>query len=220
MREMSLPRCNLDNFTGAAEAWRRDAMEREDGATLFYFAGHGIQISLRNQALLLEGFGAGGPLGRHMIDTLSLRDGMAPFGNLENKPPPTLSRPNIARTQFYFVDACRTVPSRMPSLQQLSVNSVFDAETPDIADDRRAPIFYAALPKGDAQSAPEQQTLFSIALLRCLWGEAARPPNANELHKNRYYISSQSLNEGLKAPLDEVNRRLNGRQELDHRWCG
>lgn len=211
MRDMSVPKCDLNNFTRAAAAWREDARQRQTDVTLFYFAGHGIQEPSGNQALLLEGFGEPVPLGRHMVDALSLRAGMMPFANHRGDPPPTLPRPDIARTQFYFIDACRNRPDRMPRLQQVGANKIFDAEDPDIADDRLAPIFYAALPEGVAQSDPRQQTLFSLALLRCLSGEAARPPNETE---EKYYVSVHSLNEGLKRPLDEINRKLGGSQ----RW--
>jgi hypothetical protein len=212
MRDMNVPRCEKTNFSTAVRAWRADAIKRRDDATFFYFAGHGIQTA-GIQALILEGFGGEQePLGTHLVDTLSLRAGMAPFANLRGDPPPTFPRPDIARTQFYFVDACRNRPSRMPTLQQLRVNSVFDVEEPDIADDRRAPIFYAALPEGVAQAAPEQQTLFSLALLQCFSGDAARPPDETDPGKSKYYISSQSLNEGLKRPLDAVNKERGGRQ--------
>lgn len=211
LRSMSVPACNLDNFTMAAAAWRQDAMQQQTDVTLFYFSGHGLQEPSGNQVLLLDGFGAPVPLGRHMVDALSLRAGMTPFANHRNDPPPTLPRPNIARKQFYFIDACRNRPDRMPRLQQLAANKIFDAEEPDIPDDRLAPIFYAALPEGIAQSDPRQQTLFSLALLRCLAGEAARPPNETE---SQYYISVHSLNEGLKRPLDEINQKLGGNQ----RW--
>ena len=211
MRDMKVPACDLNNFTDAAAAWRQDAMQRSTDVTLFYFAGHGLQEPSGNQVLLLEGFGAPPPLGRHMVDALSLRAGMMPFANNRNDPPPTLPRPNIARTQFYFIDACRNRPERMPRLQGLGANKIFDVEDPDITDDRLAPIFYAALPEGVAQSDPRQQTLFSLALLRCLSGEAARAPNETE---TQYYISVHSLHEGLKRPLDEINQKLGGSQ----RW--
>ena len=211
LRGMSVPACDLNNFTNAAAAWRQDAMQQPTDVTLFYFSGHGLQEPSGNQVLLMEGFGEPVPLGRHMVDALSLRAGMMPFANNRNDPPPTLPRPDIARTQFYFIDACRNRPDRMPRLQQLGANKIFDAEDPDIPDDRLAPIFYAALPEGVAQSDPSQQTLFSLALLRCLSGEAAHPPNETE---TQYYISVHSLHEGLKRPLDEINQKLGGSQ----RW--
>lgn len=217
MRTMSVPACDLNNFTKAAKAWRLDAIQQQADVTLFYFAGHGIQEASGNQALLLEGFGGDERLGRHMANALSIRAGMAPFANDRGDPSPALPRPNVARTQFYFLDACRNRPPGMPRLLQLGVDPIFDVEEPDIVDDRQAPIFYAALPEGLAQSDPKQQTLFSLALLRCLSGEAARPPNETE---TKYYISVHSLTEGLKRPLDEINQKLGGSQRLQIHGLG
>ena len=219
MRDMSVPACNLKNFRDTAAAWRQDAMQQQTDVTFFYFAGHGIQEAA-NQALLLEDFGGTDPIGWHMMDALSIHAGMAPFANHRGDPPPALARPDIARTQFYFIDACRNRPPVMPRFQQLRINSAFDVEEPDFVDDRQAPIFFAALPEGVAQSDPKQQTLFSMALFRCLSGEAAHAPDETDARKSRYYISAHSLNEGLERPLNEINKQLGGQQTWDTHKVG
>jgi hypothetical protein len=214
MRNMSVPPCNLNNFRKAAADWRKDAMRQKTDVTFFYFAGHGIQEA-SNQALLLEDFGGTDPIGWHMMDALSLHAGMAPFANNGGYPPPVEARLNIARTQFYFIDACRNRPPSMPRFLQLRINTAFDVEEPDIVDDRQAPLFFAALPEGVAQSDPKQQTLFSMALFRCFSGEAAYPPDETDARKSKYYISAHSLNEGFERPLNEINSQLGGQQAWD-----
>lgn len=206
MAQLGAARCTLDLLKDAAKSWRDDAGARRDAATLFYFAGHGIERSRGDQVILLEGFGGpGGRLLEHGVDVKSLRGGMAP----------TVDRQGIARTQIYFIDACRNLPSVVLTYQQLQASWLFDVVESG-TDDRNAPIFFAAPPDGAAQAVPNEQTLFSIALLRCLKGEAAKPPrdDAEAPADTHWHVTSQSLNSGLEATLEELNRQYNGTQ----RW--
>ncbi|MGX9118886.1 hypothetical protein ACWTU6_19800 [Mesorhizobium sp. BHbsci] len=197
------PNCSMPLFRDAAEAWRNDAATNKNHSTLFYFAGHGIQITRNNQALLLDSFGDTGPVSMHSVDCSVLRNGMAP----------SLAHPDIARTQFYFVDACRNLPPANLSLENVRAGDVFQVHASGL-DDRRAPIFFASPPDGKAQAVPRVQTLFSIALLRCLAGRAAFPPDrmANGRAANHWYVSTQSIAQGLPIMLEEVNREYGGQQ--------
>jgi hypothetical protein len=206
MTQLGAPSCSLDPLRRAAMKWRDDASAQREAATLFYFAGHGIERSRGDQVILLDSFGdAGGLLLQHAVDVKSLRSGMAP----------TVARQNIARTQFYFIDACRNLPSVVLTYQQLQASWLFDVVESG-TDDRNAPIFFAAPPDGKAQAVPNEQTLFSIALLRCLKGEAAKPPRDDaEVPADRlWHVTSQSLNSGLETTLAELNRQYKGSQ----RW--
>ena len=199
------PSCSVSAFQLAADAWRRDALNDPDEAALFYFAGHGIQITRNNQALLLDTFGAAGPVSMHSVDVSSLRNGMAP----------SAAHPNIAKTQFYFVDACRNVPPSNLSLENVRASDVFQVQAAGL-DNRRAPIFFASPPDGRAQAVPRYQTLFSMALFRCLGGRAAFPPDRVKPGRaaNDWYVSTQSIAQGLPIVLDEINREYGG----DQRW--
>jgi Caspase domain len=203
MAQLGAPRCTLKSLQDAAVSWRTDAAQRRDAATLFYFAGHGIQRTRGDQILLLEDFASSSRLLEYAVDLSSLRDGMAP----------TRATQNIARTQFYFIDACRNLPPVVLSYQQLKAGYVFDVEESGL-DDRRAPVFFAAPPDARAQAVPTDQTLFAAALLRCLSGEAAQPPrdDGNGREMTDWHVTSQSLNRGLKTVLDELNRTWNGVQ--------
>lgn len=202
---LGAPGCSVATLQEAAAAWRADAAQRRDDASLFYFAGHGIQKSRNDQVLLLDTFGAPGPLASHSVDVNSLRNGMAP----------TQAHPEIARVQFYFVDACRNMPPGLTTFEDLKVSPVFDVVRSGI-DDRRAPIFFASLPDGKAQAVRGEQTLFSLALRRCLAGRAAFPPDqsAQGRARNEWYVSTQSLAQGFRSVLGEVNRQYQG----DQRW--
>lgn len=205
MGELAVPRSSTANMQAAAEKWRADAATSRDATTLFYFAGHGIQRTRGDQVLLLDGFGAGPRLLEHAVDTTSLRNGMAP----------TQQRPNMARGQFYFIDACRNLPAVVLTYQQLQASWLFDVVEPGI-DDRRAPIFFAAPPDAKAQSLANEQTLFGIALLNCLNGAAAMPPRDDGAGRDatHWHVTSQSLNRGLKTALADLNRRFN----LNQSW--
>ncbi|MCA2217349.1 hypothetical protein [Jidongwangia harbinensis] len=211
--ELLLPGCTLPAFVAAAAAWRDSAKRHPDGATLFYFAGHGIQRTRGDQVLLMEEFGRGGPLALQAVDVGTLRNGMAPYAGDGHS---SSARPGIARTQFYFVDACRNTPSRVLSLEDLRATPVFDVERSDLIDDRQAPVFYASIPAGVAQAVPGQQTLFSIALLRCLGGDAAEAPDhsAEGRRAAQWHVSSFSLQKGLAMRMTEVNRQYGGQQAI------
>jgi hypothetical protein len=133
-----------------AGAWRDDASANRENVTLFYFAGHGVHRNVGDSVMLLPGFGdgVGGAL-TDAIDTANIAADIAP----------TATRPSIAQTQFYFVDACRLLPEKFTRFERMSTTAVFDVEL-NARDDRRAPIFYAAIPGSLANGLRGEQTLF------------------------------------------------------------
>jgi hypothetical protein len=83
--------------TMAAE-WRKDASNNAEDMTFFYFAGHGTQRGSEDSVLMLDDFLTSDASLNECFEMHNLRSGMAP----------TPKRPNIALTQFYFVDAAWT----------------------------------------------------------------------------------------------------------------
>jgi hypothetical protein len=205
--QLSPPSADTSNFIDAANAWRDAAKNDALGATFYYFAGHGIQRSRGDQVLLLERFGqAGRPLLAHAVDMVTLRNGMAPSPGF----------PNIARTQLYFVDACRNLPVQILNFETLQTTPVFDV-TLSTLDDRRAPIFYASVPDGKAGAIPDEGTLFSRALLACLGGAAGQPPDdgaAETRATTDWHITYGSLHEALTWHMDTLNRQFGWQQTL------
>jgi hypothetical protein len=195
----------IDVLKDAAE-WRQDASGSHDNITLFYFAGHGVQRSIGDSVMLLPGFGdgVGGTL-KDAIDTANIAAGMAP----------TPGRPNIAQTQFYFVDACRILPDEFRKFEKMPTTAVFDVEL-NSRDDRRAPIFYAAIPGTIANGLRGQQTLFSKALLECLKGTAAEATDEEDAQGNaKWRVSVHSLDKALDTSIKALNRSLGANQEYD-----
>jgi hypothetical protein len=194
-------------FRQAARKWRQDASASQQAATLFYFAGHGLQRSRGDQVLLLQEFGdPNEALLADAVDLVRLRNGMAP----------AVGREQIARVQYYFVDACRNLPSQLTSFDTLQAPPVFDV-TLNGLDDRCAPTFYAAVPDSKALAVPNDQTLFSKALLKCLEGGAGSPPSdeaLTPLAAERWHITYRSLHDALVHFMDEMNAQLQADQEL------
>lgn len=196
--------CTLDNFLTAAADWRDDANTNKENVTLFYFAGHGIQRGKDDSVLLLEDFnGRGGDHLRNSVETANLFFGMAPPNN---------SREKMARTQFYFIDACRNLPEKFKNFEEMTPTPVFSRELSGRDDRISAPIFFAAISDTAAHALPGDQTLFSKALFQCLEGGAGRPVE-DENGQVNWHISVFSLGEALQVYLDDYNAEFGSDQE-------
>jgi Caspase domain len=103
--------CIFEALRSEVADWRDDASGRSDDVTLFYFAGHGVQRVKGDAVMLCEDFGdgVGGVLDR-AISGVNLYNGMAPAPGREG----------IARTQFYFIDACRIRPDAFSQYEPLT----------------------------------------------------------------------------------------------------
>lgn len=219
--ELRATRCDVQGFQDAARAWRVSARGTCRGATFFYFSGHGIQLSRNNQILLLDTFGGPGPLSRHGVDVSSMYYGMAPSKDYPGLGDLDSAGPDIARTQFYFVDACRSTPSQLLTVAEGAASAVFDNKITDAPDNRCAPIFYATFPGANAAAISGEQTVYSIALLRCLAGEAAQAPDedadedaSDSRTAEKWHVSSLSLHTALPERIKEVCGAHGGSQSV------
>ncbi|HEX8324039.1 MAG TPA: caspase family protein [Tepidisphaeraceae bacterium] len=157
--------CDLANFLRAADAWRAAALSDPKDMTLFYFAGHGLRWSTNDAILMLRdvGQGAGGVL-LNAIDLNNLYAGMAP----------SESQPDVARTQVYFVDACRVEPAEITRIQRPTPSEVFRVDLRGRVDDRQTPIFFATVGGATAIGRKAKSSIFSELLLDCLNGDAGQ----------------------------------------------
>ena len=194
----------FDNVFAEAHDWRTDANSNPANITFFYFAGHGVQRSKEDAVLCLRDFReppAGAPALRRAIDVATLRGGMAPS--------PTQA--NIARTQFYFVDACRVQPGQLSKFTAPQTGALWDLET-EGQDDRCSPVFYASVSNHVAGAIPGVQTLFSKALIACLEGEAGDSLGEDGAGDPVWGVTVQGLNDALQSKIDELNVLLGGDQ--------
>ena len=194
-------RCTLQNFLAAAAEWRDDAARHPDSVTMFYFAGHGAQRTKGDSVLLFEDFGdgVGGPL-RNAVDTENILYGMAP----------ARARPQMARTQMYFIDACRVRPSAFKNYRLMHTTSVFEIDELE-RDDRHAPIFFAATSGSQAYAVPGMQTTFSRILLDILERGGVDADRSDDGAKR--VVSVHTLDKGLQAGIDASNRETGADQE-------
>ena len=166
----------------ALREWR--AALQPDDVALFYFAGHGVQRDRSDMVLLCADFADpnDGPLSRS-FDLTHVWDGLGR----------NTTSATIARTQLYFVDACRERPSAFNKFEDMSVPDVWGVPQLQGKDDRRAPIFYATTPGALAYANPGVATLFSQTLLACLDNEAATLDDDT----GDWQITSKSLERAL-----------------------
>jgi hypothetical protein len=141
----------------AYAAWRERCDRHEDNVAVFFFCGHGLEKA--EQYLLAEDFGANklNPwAGAVAIDSTRLG-----FNACR------------ARTQCFFIDACRNITSRMLLREpQATALEVFDHTTPESQFNLTAK---AAARNEEAFGPPRGVSWFTQALLRALDGAAARP---------------------------------------------
>lgn len=203
LSELSGP-CGLDEFLTAAYEWRADADAHSGGYTLFYFAGHGMQVNGNDTALLLEDFGDGrGGLLRNAVSTQNLIAGMDR----------SRSRLNTAMTQLYFIDTSRDTPLWVGRSLSADPSAVFNIEVSQAAmpDYRMAACFYATAPNTRAYAFSNSQSLFSRALVECLKGAAAKPVDgyegalSGEFGERRWGVTVNSLSGALSQRVRELS---------------
>lgn len=186
-------RARRSDVVNAIIAWRRDLSRHPDNIGLFYFAGHGVKRERRDDVLLLEEFGSNeNRILQHAIDTTSLIDGMAPSKQF----------PNIARTQLYFFDACRVQPKIFRDYETVAVDPIWDTTVLSAEDNRSMLVIYTTLPGAEAYGPPNDQSLFSRALIRCLDGTAAE---SFDPAMRDWAVTATSLAGHIATELDSVN---------------
>ena len=195
--------CDLGQFRECASAWRRAAASSPSNMTLFYFAGHGVQTSDRNGVLLMQDFLENEELPlEKSVDIGHIRGCMVPTGFWGS----------IARTQLYFVDACRVLPSQFRNFPELRPSKWCEPGFNFQVDDRLAPVFFAALPGAQSFGVRGDQTFLGKALVECLDGAAAEAVYVNGVEVWR--VSTHSLTRALKQRLRNLSRVFDQKQLL------
>lgn len=198
-----VPPATIDNLIAAADAWREDGKTHRDGMTILYFAGHGVQRTQEDAVLCLEDFRKPPAVGLNQCAALAnIRGGMAPAPGFLD----------IARTQLYFIDACREHLAPLDKFEPMSTSTVFPVVLAS-TDDRSSPIFFAAIPNRAANAVPDDQSLFSRGLIECLEGEAGVAMNATPTGEVPWAVTVTSLSESFDSyKIDDLNRRYQADQ--------
>ena len=196
--EGAAQRANFDAIKKALRAWRRDVAEAKEAAGLFYFGGHGIRRTRDESILLASDFLDPDEvkLG-HAFRLSNVRDGMVPSGEF----------PNIGRTQYYFIDACRDKPDALDTLDTTETPKIFDAAL-NLPDDRQAPIYFATYSGGLAAGVIGKETYFYLAVAWAL--EHASREAVADANGEVWPVSAQSLKDGI----ERANGLFAGRLEM------
>ena len=188
------------NFATSAAEWRDDASSRPGNVAFFYFAGHGVQRTHGDHVLLFPGFGKPGNATPILWEGVALDDIMVGMG-------PSSDRPDVARTQFYFVDACR---DRVDPFDQQEWNSVPPLwKIPKLNPDMRDAVLFRTTAYGSpAYSIPNDKTVFAQALLDCLGGLAGVDDGGvydNATGDPLWCVTANSLNNALNDRIPAIS---------------
>lgn len=166
--------------------WRSDVGKGRDEMSLFYFGGHGIR-RLSKEAILLAG-DFREPMNDDLARAFRLSeviDGMAPGAPF----------PEIGRTQFYFIDACREKPEALDDLDDTATPKIWNYDLNGV-DQRSQPVFHSTPSGGLAAGESGKLTYFMEALLWSLDHGAYRIETLPD-RGAAWPIRSKSLQDGL-----------------------
>jgi hypothetical protein len=146
------------NVRTALAEFRNACNANADNVGIVYIAGHGVQLTKHGAIVLLHDFGDNAFLSKleGAIDMAGVHGGF--------------NHPNTARTQFWFVDACRQKPAiarRFESLDRAALTLDEPAGTTETS-----PLFLAAVTGKEAFARVGGVTLFNEALMWGLQGNA------------------------------------------------
>jgi hypothetical protein len=168
---------NLANVVRAFESWYDRCDRDPDSVGLFYFCGHGVQREA--PLLLVEDFGRSRlSMLENAVDILPTFYGMAACA---------------ARTQYFFVDACREVPHQLLGRLNGSARVLTDQEV--LGEDRDCALLFATSGGHKAYGIPQQPTRFTAALIRAWDGLGARQD------VNRWVVDFGGLQRAVTALL-------------------
>ena len=175
-------------FEADVRAWRKDARANANDMTIFYFAGHGMQRGPEEGVLLLEDFLAddGSPPLANAFEISNIRNGMAPSDQ----------SPNIALTQFYFIDACLNRPETQKKYVNPQVPDVFGVVLNGV-DKREAPMLFSTVDGALSLGRAGKPSHFAEALKIAL-NVAAEDPDDSQ-GATLWPITSMTIKNALDA---------------------
>lgn len=173
------------HFETMALDWRTDAATDPRGMTVFYFAGHGLQRGPEEGVILFENFlDPGPPLAKCAL-----------VGDIKNGMAPSPTFPNIALTQFYFIDTCLTRQSTQNKFVGPQVFDVFGAEL-NVVDRREAPVIFSTVDGAIALGRDGKPSHFSEALALAL-ERGSEDPEDDGAGGTRWPVTSLSIKTAL-----------------------
>jgi hypothetical protein len=151
----------INNVKNELTAFKNVCDTYIDNIIIVYVAGHGVQLTKHGAIVLLHDFGDNSHLAKleGAIDMAGVHAGM--------------NHPRTAKTQFWFVDACRQKPSIARRFETLE--GALKLDIPN-GDTEVSPMFLAAGTGKTAFARVNGVTLFNEALMWALQGGVAVGP--------------------------------------------
>jgi hypothetical protein len=202
--ERNVPSPVSANVATALAAWYDDCLTNRDNVAVLYISGHGIQNSKEGSIVLLQDFGDPADsriqLLRRAIDIGSVREGM--------------SRGDVARRQFYFIDSCRIRPNLFRNYYTVGAGVTIDVIAEGTAD--VSAVHFGASSGTSALGDPGKGTLFNLALLECLRGEAyTSTPDGWAVTQASLIATLPTRVEELAARYDSEQKTTSGGEFID-----
>jgi hypothetical protein len=192
-----IPEATLANARAAFVEFRAACNSNTANVGIVYVAGHGVQLSKTGAVLLLTDFGD--PTQASMLE---MALDMAAIHEAFN-------HPASARTQFWFVDACRQKPAvakrfeTMPGALKLDIPN---------GTTETSPLFLAATTGTAAFARPGGVTLFADALLWALRTGALAPPDDG---LDAWHVPVRELIHRLPDRVQALAAAENAEQSVD-----
>ena len=170
----------LANVEAALLEFRQACNSHTDNVLVVYVAGHGVQLTKHGAIVLLSDVG----------DDTHLRKLQGAI-NMEGIHD-SMNQPDTARTQFWFVDACRQKPSIARRFESMDGALTLDVPT---GSTETSPLFLATATGKEAYARIGGVTLFNEALMWVLNGGVAVGPEDGRI-------------DSWHIPVTELIRRL------------
>jgi hypothetical protein len=190
----------LANAKTAFRDFRDVCSGNRNNVGFVYVAGHGVQLNPTGAILLLTDVGdKDAECLERALDMAGLHGG--------------LNHPGSARTQFWFVDACRQEPWIADRYESMAGAYTF-VKPKGITE--TSPLFLASITGGSAYERPHGETLFAEALLWALRGGAAVGPETPDDGEGvgNWHVPVSSLMVRLRARVRELAAGKGAEQDV------
>ena len=189
----------INNVEQSIIQFRNACLSDPENIAIIYLAGHGVQLTKTGSILLLSDCCSNNHATtlKGSIDVMSLHAGF--------------DRPDIAQSQFWFVDACRQIPDIAAHFETLEGGFGLDQTLAGIAES--SPVFLAAITGNKAYAYKSGVSLFCTALLKCLRGGFANEPEDG--FSDFYHVSVLGLVKTLKNMVQKLAEAEHATQTVD-----
>ncbi|MGK7953057.1 MAG: caspase family protein [Xenococcaceae cyanobacterium] len=163
--------------------WQNECNRSENEVAFFYFCGHGVEHK-GIKALLAQDFNAATHEFKKSLDLKTFYDATASFQ---------------ATKKYFFIDSCRSTPSRIRNFRMISPDPVIYPEL-DLTHHGDAPLYYATKQSDSAWGENNQISQFTDAIIRALNGAGANLGRGN--FQGKWIVKSTTLTEGISEVLE------------------